>query len=217
MIRVFAPSVIPSMDIIELQGQLSTTLATESTADKATSSEESKQVIPLGTVLQDKLNPTRCTLCINTLRVEGSRGTYKNPLLVLKRCSPERLETLRSSAHRRRRARCEEGQPSSTAEVTATVPSPSPSAATGTCDPTTMLFADWLKANPSATDLNALFLRGKEAVPRKPDHLPAEEVAADREADAEYVAIWGAVKDYEIVGLAEGYTLFHSKPARVFQ
>ncbi|KPA83676.1 hypothetical protein ABB37_01934 [Leptomonas pyrrhocoris] len=119
--------------------------------------------VPLGHVEQDHLSERRCTLCIDTLRVDGSRATYKYPLLVLKECSPARMRQLRRQLVSRHAGgkRCEGATPSpdvaqaAAAKEELSRPSaPAPLATTTT----TMLFSEWLQAHPHALSLDALYL-----------------------------------------------------------
>lgn len=122
--------------------------------------------VPLGHVEQDHLSEKRCTLCIDTLRVDGGRSTYKYPLLVLKACSPARMQQLRRQVLRHRH---EEAMPKTTTrppgsadtvaeKVLAAPSSPSTTFAEASSTTTTMLFSEWLQQHPDVLSLNTLYL-----------------------------------------------------------
>ncbi|KAG5486725.1 hypothetical protein LSCM1_07979 [Leishmania martiniquensis] len=117
--------------------------------------------VPLGHVEQDCLNEKRCSLCIDTLRVHGSRYSFKHPWLVLRECSPARMRRLRRQMARTQiprddtRARdlmAASGRGGDSAAVPETADG-TPSSA----EPT-LLFSEWLRQHPEALSLDSLFL-----------------------------------------------------------
>ncbi|CAJ1986168.1 hypothetical protein conserved [Leishmania donovani] len=121
--------------------------------------------VPLGHVEQDRLDEKRCTLCIDTLRVHGSRSSFKRPWLVLRECTPARMRKLRRQVVRPQIPRDvteprellatgDGGGGGGGAGVAESAdgasPSPTPE--------TTILFSEWLGQHPDALSLNSLFL-----------------------------------------------------------
>ncbi|CAJ1017052.1 hypothetical protein Q4I30_001151 [Leishmania utingensis] len=121
--------------------------------------------VPLGHVVQDRLNGHRCTLCIDTLRVHGSRFSFKHPWLVLRECTPARMRKLRRQMARTQVVR---DDPHARELLTAgngegggvPVAEPADDAASSSsvAPEVTMLFSEWLHQHPDMLSLNSLFL-----------------------------------------------------------
>lgn len=187
--------------------------------------------VPLGHVEQDHLSEKRCTLCIDTLRVDGSRSTYKHPLLVLKACSPARMRQLRRVLAQRVRAvedvHQEEG-PTSNSVSSSPINSDEPASST-------VLFSEWLEAHPEALELNSLYLDDMvsentadgggpvgalASAPAARKRLREESEEGNDQSPAPSTSSGSASSsytNYELVGVVRGSVLFNSKPARVFQ
>ncbi|KPI86914.1 hypothetical protein ABL78_4007 [Leptomonas seymouri] len=224
----------------EMHNDASCSRAAGASADLSTSVVE----VPLGHVEQDHLSEQRCTLCIDTLRVDGRRSTYKHPLLVLKECSPSRMQQLRRQLVRRhfQRARHErEAQISDAEGIPACEPTSGPSVSAST----TTLFSEWQRSHPEALSLNALYLddiiaEGEACVDgttaaSAPIHCSKgqrhprageDDADADVPMGADFPPAAGtpaptpsapAYKSYELIGVVRNSVLFNSKPARVFQ
>lgn len=206
--------------------------------------------VPLGHIEQDHINAKRCTLCIGTLRVDGGRGDFKHPLLVLRRRrrrSPPPLPLPPSSSTL---SALSNGASSETKDDTPLTEATSArsgapveanvSTDTLTAMPSsqTVLFEEWLQQHPTATKLNELYAlsttacsvaknetgektaqrntftasttAGRKRARDGPDAAPAGGTKKSEEEEAH------AVKDYDIIGVVEGYVRFNSKPARVF-
>ncbi|KAG5511197.1 hypothetical protein JKF63_07139 [Porcisia hertigi] len=129
--------------------------------------------VPLGHVEQDHLSEKRCSLCIDTLRIHGSRSDFKRPWLVLRECTPARFRKLcRQIA---RKPVPHDDAPLAPAVLTTdgddgggggndggdgvSVAEPadgSPSSSSSL--EATVLFSEWLRQHPDALSLNSLFL-----------------------------------------------------------
>lgn len=246
MIRVFAPFDIPEMDIIELQGQITILPEAETAARLAKKQQQSVSTagntphsparqgddtveVPLGHLEQDQRSAKRCTLCIDTLHVDGSRSSLRHPLLVLKRCSTARVaqlatQCLRSASSGARSASPPPVAPSSRERVSCNDRDEGDAVA----EPT-MLFSAWLSKNPEATRMENLFLPEplSSSVALEENGLPAGEGSRkrardDKDADGDLVHSIphdgpDTTKDYEVIGVVHDATLFNSKPARVFR
>ncbi|GET85930.1 hypothetical protein, conserved [Leishmania tarentolae] len=119
--------------------------------------------VPLGHVEQDRLDEKRCTLCINTLRVHGSRSTFKHPWLVLRACTPARMRKLRRKMTRPQIScdateSCEQLATGGGGCGGAAVAKPADGASSAPTSETTMLFSEWLRQHPDSLSLNSLFL-----------------------------------------------------------
>lgn len=124
--------------------------------------------VPLGHVEQDRLSEKRCTLCVDTLRVNGSRSSFKHPWLVLRECTARRMASLRRRLD------------VASSPTSSSTPPPPPQGGTASHDDaetvdgsngddaqpsrspadssSTLLFSDWLQQHPEALSLDALFL-----------------------------------------------------------
>ncbi|KAG5507467.1 hypothetical protein JIQ42_07765 [Leishmania sp. Namibia] len=114
--------------------------------------------VPLGHLVQDRLNEKRCILSIDTLRVHGGRSTFKHPWLVLRECTPAFMRRLRRQMVRTPVPRdgTQGRDVLATSErggggAAATEP------ADGTPEPP-LLFSQWLRQHPEALSLDSLFL-----------------------------------------------------------
>lgn len=122
--------------------------------------------VPLGHVEQDRLDEKRCTLCIDTLRVHGSRSSFKRPWLVLRECTPARMRKLRWQMARPQISRdvteprelLATGESGGGGGGGAVVAKPADGASSSPTVETTVLFSEWLGQHPDALSLNSLFL-----------------------------------------------------------
>ncbi|CAG9568864.1 conserved hypothetical protein [Leishmania major strain Friedlin] len=122
--------------------------------------------VPLGHVEQDRLDEKRCTLCIETLRVHGSRSSFKRPWLVLRECTPARMRKLRRQMARSQISRditeprelLATGDGGGGGGGGAGVAEPADGASSSPTSETTILFSEWLGQHPEALSLNSLFL-----------------------------------------------------------
>ncbi|TPP54840.1 hypothetical protein CGC21_24235 [Leishmania donovani] len=231
-----APRQIPASSQMSMHTAILHTIAAISAVLQTRQVQLHQRRVPLGHVEQDRLDEKRCTLCIDTLRVHGSRSSFKRPWLVLRECTPARMRKLRRQVVRPQIPR-----------------------------DTTILFSEWLGQHPDALSLNSLFLDdfatgdgddvsgcgptaagsacaasasassgrsgngvGAHKRPREAENVggtaldgppfsPQSPQSASDVLSAAQTTAATVYKDYELVGVVRGSVLFNSKPARVFQ
>lgn len=193
MIRLFLAGDLPLMDIIELQGRIVlpedavTRAQLQSAEERESETREREEVAApwaLGTIVPDHLNAKHCTLRIGTLHVNGSRGAYKMPLLVMRRCSAARVAEL---VERRYRAKC---LPAAALHQPVAAPAKRTRTEESGCESVaveeepTMLLADWLEQHPECLSVDSLFFPSPRAsaTGAAASSLMVEEATRDVEA-----------------------------------
>lgn len=197
MIRVFVSEEPEVMSIVELQGKLNVPEEVVPSTARPEADKEDEPV-SIGFIETDEHFPSRRTLRIGTLCVEGAASVYRKPVLVLREMPPR---TERPAEGHRLPSGSECLPDSNVEEAYDRLVA---------AEPETEMFSDWIGRHPEMLKLETHY--GLGAVP--PGSAVQPEPGKKRERDESEGL---RVKDYTVIGIVEEHLIFNSKPSRVFR